>query len=406
MNYSATPPWDKIHKAKSAILNHDPKKSLLDTINNNREAFSGLRLLYASDHGGAPIQEKLTDSYVVPIFCGRGMLAFSDYIENQMQRGIPAVTFKVRAIFDTNILSDLPSYFSGKQTPTREKIKNTLKFIEDNFSRSADWTFPSLENLREAAKPNNPWPYIKVAAIRHFETSGLTPADADQLEVHIPAAEDQWSKWLAGNDCWLQIRRRDLFYAVLLFAVVERWKGVETHRALGCLVNFCLDSFDTIPLKEIYFAWKLLKGSEPSDQLSIFSEPALLSPSKKSLSRISALAWDLFLFRWCETLMTEMKDDNFFIPVITTLDEDLIGVIKACPLRALLIDDANGKVEAIFDDEIDFQKCLLNVFDKKMQEKINNQERQQRSGRFSRYRLSFTINSLEQEICKMTKSGD
>jgi len=138
MNYSATPPWDKIHKAKSAILNHDPKKSLLDTINNNREAFSGLRLLYASDHGGAPIQEKPTDSYVVPIFCGRGMLAFSDYIENQMQRGIPAVTFKVRAIFDTNILSDLPSYFSGKQTPTREKIKNTLKFIEDNFSRSAD----------------------------------------------------------------------------------------------------------------------------------------------------------------------------------------------------------------------------------------------------------------------------
>lgn len=104
--------------------------------------------------------------------------------------------------------------------------------------------------------------------------------------------------------------------------------------------------------------------------------------------------------------MTEMKDDNFFIPVITTLDEDLIGVIKTCPLRALLIDDANGKVEAIFDDEIDFQKCLLNVFDKKMQEKINNQERQQRSGRFSRYRLSSTINSLEQEICKMTKSGD
>jgi len=66
------------------------------------------------------------------------------------------------------------------------------------------------------------------------------------------------------------------------------------------------------------------------------------------------LAWDLFLFRWCETLCTQMKGNNFYVPVVTTLDGKLLDAVRSCPLRALLIHDSGGLVEALFDDELVF----------------------------------------------------
>lgn len=396
-----------MRRAKTAILCGGANRSLQDIVYSDREAFSGLRLLYASDYSGAPVQQMLADSgYVASVFCGSGMLAFSDQVEIQMSKGQANIGFGVRAVFDTNLLSDLPRYFTGEDMPTRDRVEKILQFIDQHFQRSVDWSFASLENLREASKPNNPWPYLKVAAMRHFEICGLGPVSRSQLEEHISASEEQWRDWLSSGECWRQLKRRDLFYAIMLFATLECWRNTPVNTALARLVDFCLDSFDTVPLKELYFGWKALSGiHNPAGRLSIFSEPALRSPSKNSLNRISALAWDLFLFRWCETLMTELKGNIFFVPAITTLDEGLLGAIKACPLRALLIHDDDAKVEAVFDDELEFQVCLREAISQETYGKINDPERQERSGKISRYHLSSTINTLEQEASKMVKAA-
>ncbi|WP_013586771.1 hypothetical protein [Paraburkholderia phenoliruptrix] len=401
------PGREKLRRAKTAILNQDRHQSLADIIATDREAFSGLRLLFASDVSGTPIQSSLeATGCASSLFCGKGMLAFSDEIEAQMRLGRAELLFGVRAILDTNLLSDLPKFFAGDAIRTREQVEASLQFVIQNLGGKIDWTFASLENLREAGKPNNPWPFLKVAAAHHFDRHGISPIHREGLLEYVPAADDQWQAWMASDECWRQITRRDLFYAIMLFSVHECWKGSAVDAAMSNLVDFCLESFNTLPLKELYFGWKAIKGiHEPTGRLAVFAERPLSSPTKDSLGRISALAWDLFLFRWCETLMTELKGSMFYVPAVTTLDADLLATIKACPLRAILMDDAGKAVEAIFDDELDFQRCLHDSISDSARIRIDDPERQAKSGSISRYSLSQAIYSLEAEVADMVKAA-
>lgn len=396
-----------MHRAKAAIINRGRYASLAEIIEGDREAFSGLRLLFASDVSGSPIQAALEETgYASSLFCGKGMLAFSDEIEVQMQRGQAQIFFGARAILDTNLLSDLPGFLTGETIRSGSHVEASLKFIVQNLDGKIDWTFASLENLREVAKPDNPWPFLKVAAAYYFDKHGIAPIQSEELLKYVPLAEDQWRSWLASDECWDQITRRDVCYAIMLFAIHQCWKGNTVEAAMSNLVDFCLDSFDTVPLKELYFGWKAIRGiHEPSGRLAVFAEKALSSPTKNSLARISALAWDLFLFRWCETLMTELKGGTFYVPAVTTLDGKLLATIKACPLRAILVDDDGEAVEAIFDDEFDFQKCLNNSIANATKEKIDDPGRQEKSGSISRYRLSKTVLFLEKVVSDAVKAA-
>ena len=396
---------EKFRRAKTAILNRDRRRSLAEIIAVDRDAFSGFRLLFASDFSGAPIQAALEKSgYVKSLFCGSGMLAFSDEIEAQMRLGSAEVQFGVRAVIDTNLLSDLPKFFAGDEISTRESVEAALEFVFENLGGHIDWTFAYLENLREVSKANNPWPFLKVAAAHHFDKCGLSPISKEGLLEYMPAADNQWRSWLSSDDCWRQIARRDLCYAVMLFSIRECWKGSTVNAAMSNLVDFCLESFNMLPLKELYFGWKAITGiHEPSGRLAVFAERALCFPTKDSLKRISALAWDLFLFRWCETLMTELKGSTFYVPAVTTLDNALLATIKACPLRALLVDDTGEAVEAIFDDELEFQRCLDNSISDASRIRIDDPERKAKADRISGYELSQAILFLEEEIADMVK---
>lgn len=397
----------KFQRAKTAILTQGEHQSLADIIAADRDAFSGLRLVYASDISGTPIQSALeATGCMSSIFCGKGVLVFSDEVEAQMRLGRAEIQFGVRAMLDTNLLSDLPKFFTGDVISTRERVEAALQFVVENLDGKIDWTFASIENLREASKTNNPWPFLKVAAAHHFCEHGLAPTSRDGLLEYMPVAEAQWRSWLASEECWRQITRRDLFYAIMMFSIRECWNGSAVNAAMSNLVDFCLESFNILPLKELYFGWKAITGIyEPEGRLAIFAERALRSPTKYSLRRISALAWDLFLFRWCETLMTELKGTTFYIPAVTTLDENLLATIKACPLRAILIDDIGEAVEAIFDDELDFQRCLHNSISDAARIRIDDPERQIKSGSVSTDGLNRVIRSLEGEIADMVNAA-
>ncbi|MFP3740137.1 hypothetical protein, partial [Burkholderia sp. SIMBA_019] len=74
------------------------------------------------------------------------MLAFSDDIEAQMRQGVANVVFGVRALFDTNLLSNLPEFLMGEPFSAREQTEASLQFVDEQLDHHIDWTFASLEN--------------------------------------------------------------------------------------------------------------------------------------------------------------------------------------------------------------------------------------------------------------------
>lgn len=260
--------------------------------------------------------------------------------------------------------------------------------------------------MREVVKANNPWPYRKVAAAKFLDAAPAAfrtqAGQTSMLDKYLPEAEAQWRSWISSPHVWHTLDRRDLLYAVILRAMLECWTGSTVTQGLGRLVNYCLDSFEILPLKELYFGWKTLLGfAQSADRLPIFNETALITPGKRSLERVSALAWDLFLFRWCETLCTEMKDNNFYLPVVTTLDGKLLDAVRSCPLRALLIHDSGGLVEALFDDELAFQECLNSSISEATLRRIKDPARRFNTPDVSRYTLSTSINDLEEAVGRL-----
>lgn len=407
---------DKMRRAKSAIVGRTSGQSLSSVINSDRSSFSGIRVLWASDTEGFPIQalgrSENSNVPITSLFTGNGIQAFSDEIEQQMKNGVAPVQFAYFTLLDTNFISELPIFFRGEKNTHTGKVGETLQFIDSQNGRGFDWTFAALENLREVVKPNNPWPYQKVAAAKLFDSmknfqkvrsEGLVVS----IEDHIPAAEKMWETFISSPTIWSAIQRRDIMHCIILRAVLDCWSGYGTDGGVSRLIDFCLDSFGFLPLKEIYFGWKALRGfNQTGPVLSIFDEPALRNPKNNSINRISALAWDLFLFRWCETLMTEMKENRFVVPAVTTLDEGMLAAIQSCPLKAILIHDKAGLVEAIFDNERDFGECLHRAVSAETLARINDPMRRSKKKDISRYNLSLLIYNLELEVKNFSKKTD
>jgi len=405
---------DKMRRAKAAIVGRTPGQSLANVINSDRGAFSGIRMLWASDTAGVPMQALgRSENPNVPVgslFTGNGIQAFSDGIEQQMKQGSALLEFAYFTLLDTNFLSELPRFFRGERNDHTEKVGDTLQFIDTQRGRGIDWTFASLENLREVLKPNNPWPYQKVAAAKLFDSMKnfqqvRSESMVVAIEDHIPAAEKMWETFITSPQMWAAVQRRDVMHCIILRAMLDCWSGYSVDDGVSRLIDFCLDRFGFMPLKELYFGWKALSGlTKTGPVLPIFDEPALRNPNGDSINRISALAWDLFMFRWCETLMTEMKGNRFVIPAVTTLDAGLLAAIQSCPLKAILIHDKAGLVEAIFEDERDFGECLHRAISGETLVRINDPERRAKKKDVSRHDLSLLIYNLELEVKDARKS--
>jgi len=74
--------------------------------------------LFASDVAGITLDQvfdRPPESVpVVRLFCGKGLLAFSDRIEQEMLAGGRAAAFCTRTVLDTNFLSELPRLCESK----------------------------------------------------------------------------------------------------------------------------------------------------------------------------------------------------------------------------------------------------------------------------------------------------
>lgn len=350
------------------------------------------------------------DVAISSMFCGSGFLAFSNEFEAEMKAGHSPLAFGIRVLFDTNFLSDMPKILSQEMFSRKAEMEATLNHIVEQLEKSFDWSFAALENIREVVKQNNPWPYRKVAAIKLFDAmpslSAALEANANghgiDSDKFISAAEEHWRAFLGNEETWKALARRDLIYCLMLKTMILCWSGASTAKTLATLSDFSVRVLGTLPLKELYFAWKCATGfASPEKRLEIFAEAPLRKPSQNSLLRISALAWDFFFFRWCETLLSEHRGPMFVVQAITTLDKGLLDAVRACPLRAVLISDSGSRVEAIFDDELEFQMSLREAMPSDLQREIAD-PCWAPSKSVSRYLLSKTIHDLETDIQRMT----
>lgn len=401
---------DKISRVKKAILTTDQNSSLKDVIDSDESAFSGVRMLYSTNFSGAQLQVDSSLKHIVSgIFAKDRLLAYSDSIRNEMELGKSAICFKQRALLDTNLLSDLPKYFKGIKITTTEKIEDVLSVLERVYGGGFDYSFAMLENLRQFICDNNPHPVNKVSAAIYFDHKlrgaiNKSNTKGDIFEPYIEQAESVWMNFRSSEVVWGHIDRRDLVYAVMLKTFHMCWTStnITIERALHNLVDYCLDVLGVLPLKEIYFAWKVVIGFSIGFFTPVFDEGSLKSPKDDSVKRIGALAWDLFIFRFTETLLTEETGNNFYIPSVTTLDKGLLDTISSCPVKAMISFPELKYVETIFEDELHFQQCLDFSMSAKQKGIVLDVGRGIKGAKKSRQCISISISELEKSIKKLT----
>ncbi|MBD2799789.1 hypothetical protein ID854_04795 [Xenorhabdus sp. M] len=396
---------EKILRVKTAILSANDCSSLADIIDSDESAFSGIRMLFSTNASGAELQVPESHQHIMRgIFSKSRLLAYSDAIRNEMETGTSVICFKQRALFDTNLLSDLPKYFLGSDITTKEKIKETLDIIEKVYGGGFDYCFPMLENLRQFTCDNNPYPVIKVSAaiyLDHKLRNTIHYQSANNIfEPYFEQAENAWLNFRSSNEVWKLLDIRDLIYAVLLktYHICLSRSSITIENALNELVAFCLDKLGVMPLKELYFAWKIVIGFSIGYFTPVFNETSLKKTKKDTISRIGALAWDLFIFRFTETLLTEEKGNNFYVPNVTTLDQGLLETVASCPVKAMISFPEFKYVETVFEDELQFQLCLDSSMSAKQKSLILDSKRNIRGDRKLRHNITSSIYELEKLI--------
>ena len=397
---------DKVARVKEAILCADKNSSLKEIVDIDPLAFKGIRMLYSTNASGAILQvEGKARDVFTGIFSKDRLLAYSDSIRAEMESGNSTICYIQRALFDTNLISGLPKFFTGEELSTRSHISDILSVITTEYGGGFDYSFTMLENLRQFTSCNNPHPVHKVAAAIYFDhlIRGKIESHSDEdniFEPYFEQSETKWSNFRVDKHMWRQVDRRDVIYAILLKTYHMCWtiNQITIESALHDLIDYCLSELGIVPLKELYFCWKVIAGFSVGYFAPVFDEKPLKSPKKKSVDRISALAWDLFIFRFVETLLTEEKGNKFYIPIITTLDKGLLDTIAECPVRAMISFPEIGYVETIFEDELLFQQCLHTAMSVKQKEKILASDRSIKGEKKLRHYVSLSIYDLEKKI--------
>ena len=94
---------------------------------------------------------------------------------------------------------------------------------------------------------------------------------------------------------------------------------------------------------------------------------------------------------------------DFVVPAVTTLDEDLLHAIRACPLKALLVHDEGQMVDTVFADELNFHRDLQEEMTADLHQRVFDPVRSAYSGLVAPSALNTAIRNLEAKV--MTMAG-
>jgi hypothetical protein len=364
MSESTAERLERLRTAADQIIQHSPKNSLKELIDEHGPLFNGFRMVYATDNIETEFNSVSLSSLetecpaLVRYFAGKGLLFYSDEIHRSM---LESDSFKIKIDysigFDTQVAEAFRLYESGKNISDWNNFCNLIQYVtkhEFNF----DYTFYIIEDLINAADTSNNRPFNTVRALKRFDSINVAslmkePKNPTFFETREEAGQracDALGSFLSSDETKLSLVRRKAMLLILMKATSLLWKSrKDVIGNLTQLISFAMERLGRFAKLEIYFAWKLLKYG---DILRFFSP--IRQPIESALIKINGMSWDLYSIRHQETMASYSKKGTFFVPLFATLDRRLIELRDACPIRCILIDDRDRRLNTIFVDELEF----------------------------------------------------
>lgn len=192
-------------------------------------------------------------------------------------------------------------------------------------------------------------------------------------------------------------RRKGLYLIILKAVLLRDKKGINFNDDLKVLVQYSLDKLGAFAKTEIYFAWKMLKHGKKYR----FFEP-ISQLGKKSVHKIRGMSWDLYSIRYQEILACKSNKGDFFIPFFASFDNRFVELAKACPIRAIIIDDRDKRVMTVHLDDSEFMLDLENSITTELRNRLQDpgEKIKRLSSIPSGEDLDKEIYSLEKELEK------
>lgn len=358
----------RLQSALNAILSHDPGDSFKNLIESNKDLFEGFRLVYSTDnidsefsHSSLKNIEKHCPT-LIKYFYGTGLLFYSDeHYKDTYLNGQIEIPIDYSLSLDSSAAERFRIWENGGSLDKeQERFDGLVRFIKDGKTEgfNFDYSFFIIENFIDSMKIYNHRPFNTIRALKRFDHLKYNKDSFDVLNPEFMETREQAGKraietlhaFHSSKEIQGFLNRRKGLYLILLKTVLLReQEEFGLNEKLCLLVEFSLDALGAFAKTEIYFAWKLLKHGKNYR----FFDP-ISQLGKKSLDRIWGMAWDLFAIRYQETLAGKSSIGEFYVPFFASFDNRFVELTKACPIRALIIDDRDKRIITIHLDEVEF----------------------------------------------------
>ncbi|MFC0336381.1 hypothetical protein SAMN05421848_1037 [Kushneria avicenniae] len=376
----------RLQYAADAVIMHKTSDSFKNLIENNKNLFCGFRIIYSTD----ALEEKFSHSSLKKIeqhcptlkkyFYGTGLLFYSEKLYEEIKaKGRIEISLDYSLSFDSNVAEKFRIWERGGSLDKDEKrFEGLVRFIKEGEGQgfNFDYSFFIIENLIDSMKLENHRPFNTIRALKRF----------DYLEYEKEFFDVRNPRFYESKECSGQrairtlhafhsssevkgfLNRRMALYLILLKAIIlKEQKNLCLSKKIELLIEFSLDALGAFAKTEIYFAWKLLKHGK---SFRFFDPVAQLG--KKSLQKIKGMSWDLFAIRYQETLASKSNVGDFYVPFFASFDSRFVELAKACPIRAVIIDDIGKRVITIYLDECEFMVDLSKAISPELNHRLQD----------------------------------
>lgn len=376
----------QIELLMNAIVNYNPNDDFYTLVENNRELFHGLKVVYSTNNTTSIFSNSSLKtienecSVLKKYFYGSGLLFYSDDI---YPRTLVEKEIKIPLDYSLSLDSNAAEKFrvwenNGSLDTEKDRFESLVRFIKDGKENgfNFDYSFFIIENLFDSMKENNHRPFNTIRALKRFDDLEYNKENFNIKQPVFPEDRESAGKraintlyaFHSSKDILKFIDRRNGLHLILLKSVLlSKNDKLSLTQKMAIILEFTLDSIGKFAKTELYYAWKLLKHGKNYS----FFDP-IKQINNNSVKRIRGMAWDLFAIRYQETLASRSKHSDFYIPFFASFDNRFIELSKACPIRAIIVDNIYNHVVSVHLDEYEFQEDLNNAMTDQFREKLMN----------------------------------
>jgi hypothetical protein len=368
-------------KAINTLTAANKADSFFNIIMSDREAFCGLKVIYASatsaEFNGVSFDAINEECRLIrPLFTGRGLQFYTDEVFSETIRGQARIPLDYSLSFDSNIAEQFRLFVSGKKLSDSDSFLQLVKMVkvrEPTFN--FDFMPFILENLAHDVDGNDR-PLNTLTALKQFDYLGrgayATQKRPDFAKGEVRARiEARMLLDSCKSDMAMQhqLARQKTTYLMLLHAMILRWKYPSKHHDnIARMVRTSLNFLGKFAKTEIYFASKLLA---PDKRIPHFFSP-VSSPRANGLVALRGISWDLFFLRFLETASTKDDRGTFYVPFMASSDKKYASLVEVFPVKAIVSSPQQKLVHTVYADDMEFMTLLANALPHDLREELES----------------------------------